>query len=191
MKNGGWRTDDGQTMEDGEPGATSWGLPPSHPSSPPEHQGTGPMSPGARAGSRHLGDVEPALGSSCCCRRYLNNLPCKSAGTGSDHAAGASSAVRAPRQGHKHGSSTKQHPARQLPALHCHDPRGMRWHPLIAAIAGLWPRREHPITWPGDKCGWMQAENQGSKSDKLSASSTISRIIKDKGQDSELICHLV
>lgn len=65
MEDRGWRKEDeGQMMEDGEPGATIWGLPPSHPSSPPRaplpaRSRARSQPPGEAAGPQHLSNTEP------------------------------------------------------------------------------------------------------------------------------------
>lgn len=106
MEDRGWRKEDeGQMMEDGEPGATIWGLSPSHPCSPPTSRcqpaAVPALSPRGRQQDLSTSATR-SLGSSCCCRRYLNNLPCKSTGTGSDRTVGALGTVRARLGIHQH-----------------------------------------------------------------------------------------
>lgn len=78
---------------------------------------------------------------------------------------------------------------RCLPLPCCQVPPGTSEHRLIKSSAGLQPCQEHPITQAGERQAWIWPVNRGSKSDKLSASTTISWIVKDKEPDSELICH--
>lgn len=68
-------------------------------------------------------------------------------------------------------------------------PSGTSEHLLIKSSSGLQPCHEHPITLAGKRQGWIWPVNRGGKSDKLSASTMISWIIKDKEPDFELICH--